>query len=141
MSAPLYNTEILRLAASVADRPRLPTPGATVERRSPTCGSRVVVDVNIDSQGRVVAFGQEVRACALGQASAVLLGQNIIGRTAPEILLSADSLRAFLLAERDDPGEWPGLDIFAPARPHRARHASILLAFDAAAEAAERAAS
>lgn len=141
MSAPLYNTEILRLAASVADRPRLPTPGATVERRSPTCGSRVVVDVNIDSQGRVVAFGQEVRACALGQASAVLLGQNIIGRTAPEILLSADRLRAFLLAERDDPGEWPGLGIFAPARPHRARHASILLAFDAAAEAAERAAS
>lgn len=141
MSAPLYNTEILRLAASVADRPRLPSPGATVERRSPTCGSRVIVDINTDPEGRVVDFGQEVRACALGQASAVLLGQNIIGRTAPEIQTSAAQLRRFLLAEREDPGAWPGLDIFAPARPHRARHASILLAFDAAAEAAARAAS
>ena len=140
MTTPLYNTEILRLAASVADRPRLASPGATVERRSPTCGSRVIIDVNVDSGGRVTGFGQEVRACALGQASAALLGQNIIGQTGPDILSSANKLRAFLATECEDPGEWPGLAIFAPARPHRARHASILLAFDAAAEAAQRAA-
>lgn len=140
MNAPLYNTEILRLAASVADRPRLASPGATVERRSPTCGSRVIIDVTVDEDGRVVAFGQEVRACALGQASAVLLGQSIIGQTAPVIRQSANMLRAFLTTDSEDPGAWPGLEIFAPARPHRARHASILLAFDAAAEAAERAA-
>lgn len=141
MNAPLYNVEILRLAASVADRPRLVLPDATVERRSPTCGSRVIIDVKVGHDGRITDFGQEVRACALGQASAVLLGQNIIGQTAPAIHLSVDRLRAFLATERDDPGEWPGLVVFAPARPHRARHASILLAFEAAAEAAQRAAS
>lgn len=139
MNAPLYNLEILRLAASVADRPRLDAPGATVERRSPTCGSRVIVDVSTDSDGRVTGFGQEVRACALGQAAAALLGQHIIGRPVEDISNAATALRAFLANGRDDPGEWPGLSVFAPARPHSARHASILLAFDAAAEAAQKA--
>ncbi len=141
MTAPLYNMEILRLAASVADRPRLDAPDATVERRSPTCGSRVIVDLTLDADGRVAGFGQEVRACALGQASAALLGQHIIGSDVAEITDAAGALRQFLAASRDDPGSWPGLDVFAPARPHSARHASILLAFDAAAEAAQNAAS
>jgi NifU-like protein involved in Fe-S cluster formation len=131
--------EILRLAASVADRPRLEAPQATIERRSPTCGSRVTVDLILDSEGRVIAFGQEVRACALGQASAVLMGQHVVGQDAATLSAAADALRAFLAGERDDPGSWPGLEVFAPARPHRARHPSILLAFDAAAEAAQRA--
>jgi NifU-like protein involved in Fe-S cluster formation len=139
MNAPLYNMEILRLASSVADRARLETPDATVERRSPTCGSRVIVDVTIDAEGRVAAYGQEVRACALGQASAVLMGQHVVGRTAEEITTAAAALRAFLSGERDDPGAWPGLEVFAPARPHSARHPSILLAFDAAAQAAHNA--
>jgi NifU-like protein involved in Fe-S cluster formation len=139
MNAPLYNMEILRLAASVADRPRLDAPHATVERRSATCGSRVTVDVIIDDEGRVSAFGQEVRACALGQASAVLMGQHVVGQDAAALAAARDALGAYLSGERDDPGQWPGLDVFAPARPHRARHPSILLAFDAAAEAAQSA--
>ncbi len=136
MNPPLYNLEILRLAASVADRPRLASPDATIERRSPTCGSRVIVDVELDDARRVMAFGQEVRACALGQAAAALLAQAVVGRDAAALTEAADALRAFLSGERDDPGSWPGLAVFAPARPHRARHASILLAFDAAAQAA-----
>jgi NifU-like protein involved in Fe-S cluster formation len=141
MTAPLYNMEILRLAASVADRPRLDAPDATVERRSPTCGSRVIIDLTLDAEGRVNGFGQEVRACALGQASAALLGAHVVGRGVEELAEAADALRGFLASTRDNPGSWPGLDVFAPARPHSARHASILLAFDAAAEAAQNAAS
>lgn len=141
MSAPLYNIEILRLAASVADRPRLTEPQATVERRSPTCGSRVIVDIALADDGTVSRFGQEVRACALGQASAALLAQTIVGSTSSEIDATAGALQAYLAGERDEPGSWPGLEVFAPARPHRARHASILLAFEAAAEAVKKAAS
>jgi NifU-like protein involved in Fe-S cluster formation len=138
MTATLYNAEILRLAASLAGQRRLPEPGVTVEKRSPTCGSRVTVDLIVEN-GRVTAFGQDVRACALGQAGAALLGQYVIGSDAESIANSANALRSFLAGEREDPGDWPGLEIFAPARPHRARHASILLAFDAAAEAVARA--
>lgn len=135
----LYNRDILRLAASIPHQRRLDAPQASVTKQSPVCGSRVTVDVMTDEEGRVAALGQEVRACALGQASAALMGAHALGR-APEALAAArDSLAAFLAGQRDDPGDWPGLGIFAVARPFTARHASILLAFDAAAEAAAQA--
>jgi len=140
MSAVLYNATILRLATSIPHQARLPDPQATVERRSPICGSRVTVDVTLDAEGHVAALGQEVRACALGQASAALMGEHALGRSAAELAAARDALTAFLAGARDDPGDWPGLDIFAPARPHRARHASIRLAFEAVAEAAALAA-
>ena len=139
MSASLYNAAILRLAASIPHHERLSAPQGTSERRSPICGSRVTVDVALDEQGRIVALGQLVRACALGQASASLMGAHAIGRTVGELAAARDALSAFLTGERDDPGDWPGLDIFAPARPHTARHASIRLAFEAVAEAAAQA--
>lgn len=135
----LYNREILRLAASIPHHRRLEQPQASAERRSPLCGSRVAVDVVLDEAGRITALGQEVRACALGQASASLMGANVVGRSAGELAAARDALGAFLAGERDDPGDWPGLEIFRDARPFSARHPSILLAFEAAAEAAARA--
>ncbi|MDO7842964.1 iron-sulfur cluster assembly scaffold protein [Sphingomonas immobilis] len=139
MNAPLYNTEILRLAATIPHHERLPDPMATSEKRSPVCGSRVTVDVNVDDAGRVSAVGLLVRACALGQASSSLLAANVIGRSAPELVAARDALTAWLAGEGPLP-DWPGFDLFAPALPHSARHASIRLAFEAAAEAAEAAA-
>lgn len=135
----LYNGEILRLATSVAAFERLPMPHATVERRSPVCGSRVTVDVCLDDLGRVGALGLDVRACALGQASAALMAAAAAGRSVVELENARDELAAFLAERRSDPGIWPGLKIFTPAIPHRARHAAILLAFDAVAEAARAA--
>lgn len=140
MSAALYNSTILRLAASIPHHERLERPAATIEKRSPICGSRVTVDMALDGEGRVAAIGQEVRACALGQASAALMGAHAIGRSAAELAQARDALTAFLAGERGDPGDWPGLEIFGPARDYPARHASIRLAFEAAAEAAQAAA-
>ena len=141
MSEALYNTAILRLAASIPHQARLDRPQASVQRVSPVCGSRITADLDLDPDGRVARFGQEVRACALGQASAAILGANVIGRTAPELAAARDGLAAFLKGEgAEPPPGWPGLELFGPARPHRARHGSILLAFQAAAEAAATAA-
>jgi NifU-like protein involved in Fe-S cluster formation len=136
MPSALYNRDILRLAASIPHHQRLAAAQASVEKRSPTCGSRVAVDVVLDGEGRIAALGQEVKACALGQAAASLLGAHAIGRTGPEIGAARDALAAFLAGRRGDPGGWPGLDLLSPARPYPARHPSILLAFEAAAEAA-----
>lgn len=140
MTETLYNTRILRLAASIPHGVRLDAPQASVLRVSPVCGSKVTVDLDLDDTGRVARFGQEVRACALGQASAALLGNAVIGASAGELAAARDGLAAYLKGEAATPGDWPGLDLFAPARPHRARHGSILLAFQAAAEAAAQAA-
>ena len=135
----LYSRDILRLAASIPHAGRLEGPDASATRTSPLCGSRVTIDIGLDEAGRVAAIGQEVRACALGQAAAALLGAHAIGRSAAELRVAHRDLADFLTGARADPGDWPGLEAFAPARPVTARHASILLAFDAAAAAAEAA--
>jgi len=136
MSETLYNTRILRLAASIPHSARLDAPQATVSRRSPICGSRVTVDVIVDEQGRVARIGQEVRACALGQASASLMGAHVIGKSPAELAGARDALAAYLRGAVETPGDWPDLDLFGPARPHKARHPSIMLAFEAVAAAA-----
>jgi NifU-like protein involved in Fe-S cluster formation len=140
MPSALYNRDILRLAASIPHQRRLDAPDATSEKRSVVCGSRVVVDVVLDGEGRVAAFGQEVNACALGQASAAVMGAHAIGATAADLAAARDGLAAYLRGECEHSDLWPGLALFADARPFAARHPSILLAFEAAAEAAERAA-
>jgi NifU-like protein involved in Fe-S cluster formation len=140
MSAALYNSSILRLATSIPHQIRLPDAQGTAERRSPICGSRVTVDVRVDEAGRVIEIGQEVRACALGQASASLMASHAVGRSLGELVAARDALTDFLAGRRIDPGDWPGLEIFEPARPHAARHPSIRLAFEAVAEAAAQAA-
>ncbi len=136
MPSALYSRDILRLASSIPHLGRLEHPQASAEKSSLVCGSRVAVDVALDSEGRVSALGQEVKACALGQASAALMGGHAIGRSSAEIEDARDSLAAYLAGQAEHPGDWPGLDVFAEARRVPARHASILLAFDAAAEAA-----
>jgi NifU-like protein involved in Fe-S cluster formation len=140
MTSALYNRDILRLAASIPHAKRLDRAQASVEKSSPICGSRVTVDLVLDKEGRVAALGQEVRACALGQASASLMGAHAIGRGAVELAEARDALAAYLAGTRDDPGGWPGLIVFADARRFTARHPSILLAFEAAAQAASLAA-
>ncbi|MBB4631778.1 iron-sulfur cluster assembly scaffold protein [Sphingosinicella soli] len=140
MSEPLYNTAILRLAATIPHQTRLESPQGTSRKVSPICGSRVTADVVLDAAGRVAAFGQEVRACALGQASASILGSSVLGRSTPELRAAHTALASFLKGEGSVPDSWPDLEIFRPAQAYKARHPSILLAFDAAASAAEEAA-
>jgi NifU-like protein involved in Fe-S cluster formation len=141
VNAPLYNTEILRLAATIPFSERLAEPMASSEKRSPICGSRVTVDVNVDADGRIVEIGMLVRACALGQASASLMAAHAVGRTPAELAAARDALTAWLAGERATPPDWPGMEIFAPALPHSARHPSIRLGFEAVAEAASAAGS
>jgi NifU-like protein involved in Fe-S cluster formation len=138
VNAPLYNAEILRLAATIPHHDRLTDPMGSAEKRSPVCGSRVTVDVNVDDQGRVSEVGLLVRACALGQASSSLMGASVIGKSPEELAIARDALTAWLAGEGPLP-DWPGFELFTPALPHSARHASIRLAFEAAAEAAEAA--
>lgn len=137
--APLYTTDILRLAASVAQWPPLDDAQGEAERRSPTCGSRVNVGVRVDGGGRVAAVGLTVNACALGQASSAVLAEQAAGLDSAAIAAARDTLRAYLSGTGDDLPDWRGMDHLSRARPHAARHASILLPFDALLGAIEAA--
>lgn len=139
-SATLYSIDVLRLAAGTVAHPRLAQPGGTAERRSKTCGSRIVVDVVVDDTGCVTAYGHHVQACAVGQAAATAVGRAAIGRSANELATLLAEMRAFLFGERDAPPAIDGIDALIPVRDYPARHDAALLAFDAAAAAAVTAA-
>lgn len=135
----LYSKRILALAADIPHSGRLDAPDGSAMKRSPLCGSTVTVDVRMD-QGKIADFAQDVKACALGQASAAVLGAVAIGRTRDEIIAGRDALKA-MLKENGPPPHAPfdGLDVLAPARDYKNRHASILLAYDAAIDAIDAA--
>jgi len=131
----LYSGRILELAADIPLTERLQAPQATVKRRSPLCGSTVTVDVTM-ADGRVAAYGQDVKACALGQAAAAVVGAQILGRTRAEVETARDQLKAMLKSDGPVPdAPFDGLEVLQPARGYKNRHASILLTLDAAAQA------
>ena len=135
MNAPLYTTEILRLASSLAGPRALGDADGRSELRSPTCGSTIVTEVILDGDGRVAALSQEVRACAFGQASAALVEQAAPGRSAAEVEQALGELTDWLGGRRDVTGAWPGLEALSPARSKAGRHGAILLPFRALLEA------
>lgn len=139
MNAPLYTTEILRLAASIPEPGPLERVDAVAEERSPTCGSSVRVEVEIDGEGRVAAVSQRVQACAFGQASAALMGMSAHGRSRDEVAAALAELAAWLAGEADQPGSWPGVAALEPARSRRSRHGAILLPFRALLAAMDKA--
>jgi NifU-like protein involved in Fe-S cluster formation len=135
----LYSKRILALAADIPHAERLAAPGGSAMKRSPLCGSTVTVDVTMDGE-RIAGFGQDVKACALGQASASVLGAVAIGRTRAEIEAGRDGLRAMLKEGAPPPAApFDGLAVLEPARDYKNRHASILLAWDATLAAIDEA--
>ena len=131
----LYSGRILALAADIPHHGRLPAPTASAKRRSPLCGSTVTVDLVV-TDGRVSDYAQDVKACALGQASASVVGAAIIGCDSGQISRARDELSAMLKDGGPVPSvPFDGLEVLLPARDYKNRHASILLALEAAAEA------
>lgn len=128
----LYSQRILALAAEAPLTERLAGPGSTAHRRAPLCGSTITIDLTVED-GRIIAFGQDLRACALGQASASVLARNVIGRSRAEIAAGRDALSAMLKSGGPPPAPpFHALEALLPARSYTNRHASILLAWDAA---------
>ena len=136
----LYSKRILALAASMPLTERLNDPDASARVRSPLCGSTVTVDLAVH-RGRITRFGQDVKACALGQAAASVVAQNAIGRTRDDISRARDQLAA-MLRDRGAVPQPPfdGLEALLPARDYKNRHASIMLSIEATLQALDRAA-
>ncbi len=131
----LYSGQILALAADIPHLGRLPAPQGSARKRSPLCGSTITVDVAV-TDGRISAFAQDVKACALGQASASVLGQVVVGRSLAELEAARTALTAMLKDGAAAPvAPFDGYQVLIPARDYKNRHASILLALDATCEA------
>ncbi|WP_201831631.1 iron-sulfur cluster assembly scaffold protein [Microvirga zambiensis] len=134
----IYSRRILELAAEIPCLGRLAAPDASATARSKLCGSTVTVDVKLDGN-IVTAFAHDVRACALGQASSSIMARNIIGATIEELREVRDAASRLLKADGDPPqGKWEDLKVLEPLKDYKARHASILLTFDAVVDALDQ---
>jgi NifU-like protein involved in Fe-S cluster formation len=131
----LYSAKVLALAANLPRLGRLADAQGSSEKVAKLCGSRVIVDVTVEGD-RVADFAQEVKACALGQASAAVLGAQVVGASIHELETTRDQFRAMLKTGGPAPdGRFADLAMLAPVKDYPARHASTLLAFEAVCEA------
>lgn len=136
----LYSTRILALAADIPHLGTLDDAQAVVRERSPQCGSTVTVSLDLEDE-RVVRFAQDVKACALGQASASIVGDAIVGLTRAEISKGRDELLDMLNGGATPSAPFEGLEVLRAAVPFKNRHASIMLALEASLNAFDQAAS
>lgn len=131
----LYSARILALAAEMPAAQRLEDPDLSAKRRSPLCGSTVTVDLGVSGE-TVIRYGQDVKACALGQAAASVVGSAIVGCSRAQIEQARDELKAMLKSDGPVPtAPFEGLEVLIPARDYKNRHSSIMLALDAACDA------
>ncbi|HBZ44652.1 MAG TPA: iron-sulfur cluster assembly scaffold protein [Maritimibacter sp.] len=135
----LYSKRILALAADIPHAGKLDAPEGSSKKRSPLCGSTVTVDLSVED-GKVADFAQNVKACALGQASASILGRNVLGQDRATIQATRDALVALLKEDGPTPpAPFDELEVLRPAREYKNRHPSILLAWDATLAAMDEA--
>jgi NifU-like protein involved in Fe-S cluster formation len=136
----LYSTRILTLAANLPHSGRLALSHGTGERVARLCGSRAVVDVVLDLDGRIEAFAQDVKACALGQAAAGVIGEGVVGASIEEVRSARDAMQAMLKSGGEGPvGRFEGLRVLKQVADYPARHASTMVALEATLEAVEQA--
>lgn len=135
----LYSQRILALAADMPRTSRLDAPTATAKKRAPLCGSTVTVDIML-ADGKITDYGQDVKACALGQAAASVIGSAIVGQPIEIVRKGQEELVAMLKSDGPVPSApFDGLDVLEPAKDYKNRHASIMLAFDATLAAIDEA--
>ena len=134
----IYNKKILQFAADIPRLGRLEKPDATATAHSKLCGSKVTVDLCL-KDGRVSDFAHDVKACALGQASSSIMAHNVVGSTPEELHAVRKAMYAMLKDDGAAPGgKWADLEVLAPVRDFKARHASTLLTFDAVCDAVDQ---
>ena len=133
MSDPLYRKEIMRLAADAHGAGRLAHAHASGIAHNPACGDKVLVDLELDDNGRVSGFAQEAKACVLTQASASILGARIRGASQDDVEKLANDV-AGMLANHGEPPASPfdPYTAFQGAVAHRSRHRCVLLPIEAA---------
>jgi len=129
--AKLYSPALLELATGLAQFPLDPAHPFTAEARSRSCGSVVTLGLALDAQARIAAIGMQVSACAVGQASAMLLASHARAAAPQTIIGTTDALERWLAGQGTLP-VWPGLDVLGPARDLPGRHGALLLPWKAA---------
>ena len=134
----LYTNNILELASTIPITTRLKHPDVSVTKRTAICGSSITLDLNI-ADSKIREVGLDIKACALGQASACIFLTHAVGTNFDTILELRRNLKTFL-----ETGtfliKYPfeRYKYFEPAQKVPYRHDSVLLVLDASIEALQK---
>jgi NifU-like protein involved in Fe-S cluster formation len=132
----IYDKRVIELAGNIPRIGRLDKPDASATAHSKLCGSTVKIDLKMED-GVVSDFAHDVKACALGQASSSIMANRVVGSTGGELRELRETVRKMLKEDGKPPadGKWSDIRCLEPVRDYKARHASIMLTFDAVVDA------
>jgi nitrogen fixation NifU-like protein len=136
MSDPLYRKEVLRLAADATGAGRLPHACSTGRAFNPACGDRVTVDIALE-EGRISGIAHDTKACVLTQASAAILGSELVGLSREEVSILREHVAAMLRGGETPPAPFDVFSVFEGVTQHTNRHTCVLLPLDAVLSAFE----
>lgn len=134
MTEALYNRDILRLASQLQAGQMVQAENAILVQASKSaqiCGSQIDVQVALDADHHIKDAVFKVQSCALGQASAALLIEYMHGHNIASLQNMRGAVCALLNSENAQIADYPKLEILSIARDYPARHAAILLPYDA----------
>ena len=130
----IYTKTILRFASNIPNAERLKSPDVSVTKRTAVCGSSMTVDLNIKNR-KIEKIGLDIKACALGQASASIFSKNAVGLTLEEVQNLKNELIGFLkTGDFQIKKPFDDYKYLDPARSVPYRHDSILLVLDSTEE-------
>ena len=135
----LYTNNILELASTIPITTRLKHPDVSVTKRTAICGSSITLDLNV-AGSKIREVGLDIKACALGQASACIFLTDAIGTNFDTILELRRNLKTFLETGTFlIKSPFARYKYFKPAQKVPYRHDSVLLILDASIEALQKA--
>lgn len=85
MDSSIYREQIIDLYEHPLNQGTLDAPDFSYEEDNPLCGDVVRIDVRLDEQQRVTEVAWDGDGCAISQAAASLLTEEIKGMTLEEI--------------------------------------------------------
>lgn len=144
MSSDLYSSKILELSTSIKNIGQIDisaNPKAKIAKKvSKICGSMVELALEYDVESdQIVKFVINPKACALGQASASILSNSIIGAKSSEVKIARDAFWNML--KNNGPkieNRFADLNYLEAVQDYPMRHASVMLAWDAAIDALDQ---
>ena len=135
----LYTNNILELASTIPITTRLKHPDVSVTKRTAICGSSITLDLNV-TDCKIREIGLDIKACALGQASACIFLTDAVGTNFDTILELRRNLKTFLETGTFlIKSPFARYKYFKPAQKVPYRHDSVLLILDASIEALQKA--
>lgn len=81
----MYREDILDLLENPVHRGELDPRDIRHEEDNPLCGDVIQIDVRLDDQGRITEIAWQGDGCAISQASASLLTDEVLGKTLAEV--------------------------------------------------------